>query len=65
MSRKSTPRKPALRSWRITLIRHKGERLGTVEAPDAETAIKMAIEQFGVSEAHRARLIALPVGVMG
>jgi hypothetical protein len=33
--------KAKLRQWRITLIRHKGERLGTVEAPDADTAIKV------------------------
>jgi hypothetical protein len=35
--------------------------LGQVEAPDAESAIKAAIETFGVDEAHRSRLIAQPV----
>ena len=43
------------------LIRHKGERIGTVEAPDAETAIKIAAEQFNLPEAQRSRLIAQPV----
>jgi 1,2-phenylacetyl-CoA epoxidase PaaB subunit len=42
MSRKSIPRKPALRSWRVTLIRQAEQWVGTVRAPDAETAIKIA-----------------------
>jgi hypothetical protein len=41
------PSKPS-REWRITLIRAKGRYLGRVEAPDAESAIKAAIEQFGI-----------------
>lgn len=53
--------KKPLREWRITPIRAKGQYLGRVEAPDAETAIKRAIEEFGVDEAHRSRLIAQPV----
>jgi len=44
-----------LRSWRITLIRQKGQRLGTVEAPDADSAIKIAIEQFGITDPQRQR----------
>jgi hypothetical protein len=38
-----------LRSWRITVLRKKGERLGTVEAPDAATAIKLAIERYKIT----------------
>jgi hypothetical protein len=62
MARKPTspPKKP-LREWRITLIRAKGRYLGHVEAPDAETAVERAIAEFGVSEAHRSRLIAQPI----
>ncbi len=45
-----------LREWRITLIRRKGRYLGRIEAADAESAIKSAIEQFAVDEAHRSRL---------
>jgi hypothetical protein len=56
------PTKPATRQWRITLIRKKGARLGTVEAPDAETAIKIAIEQFGITDPERQRrLVAQPI----
>lgn len=54
------PKKP-LQMWRITLIRAKGQYLGRVEAPDAESAIERAIEEFGIDEAHRSRLIAEPV----
>ena len=50
-----------LREWRITLLRKKGQYLGRVEAPDADAAIKVAIEEFRVDEAHRSRLIARPV----
>ena len=39
--------KATQRQWRITLIRHKGERLGTVEAPDAETATKSPSRNSG------------------
>ena len=54
--------KPALRSWRIVLIRKKGERLGTVEAPDAETGIRVAIEDFGIDNPHwQRRLAATPI----
>ena len=42
----ATPPKKPVREWRITLIRAKGQYLGRVEAPDAESAIKRAIEQF-------------------
>jgi hypothetical protein len=49
------------REWRITLIRAKGRYLGRVEAPDADSAIAKAIEEFAVPEAHRSRLIAQPV----
>ena len=39
---------PRTRRWRIILVRHKGVGvyLGTVEAPDAETAAKVAAEEF-------------------
>jgi hypothetical protein len=59
--KKAAPPKKPLREWRITLIRKKGQYLGRVEAPDAESAIKRAIEEFGVDEAHRSRLVAQPV----
>lgn len=60
MKNPSAPKKPN-REWRITLIRKKGQYLARVEAPDAESAIKRAVEEFQVDEAHRARLIAEPI----
>lgn len=61
MPRKPTKSKGALREWRITLVRAKGQYLGRVEAPNAESAIKIAAEQFNVSDAQRSRMIAQPV----
>jgi hypothetical protein len=43
-------------------IRHNGERIGTVEAPDADTAIKVAIEEYGIIDPERQRrFVAQPV----
>ena len=61
MSPKSTKPKETMRRWRIILVRAKGQRLGTVEAPDVDSAIKIAIAEFSVAEAQRSRLIAQPV----
>jgi hypothetical protein len=58
VSRKPTKSTGALRECRITLVRAKGQYLGRVEAPDAESAIKIAIAEFNVPEAPRSRLIA-------
>jgi hypothetical protein len=49
--------KPLTR-WRINLTCKKGERLGVAKAPDAESAIEAAVEQFGVDPAHRSRWAA-------
>lgn len=35
-----------LRSWRVILMRSKGEHLGTVEAPDRESAEAAAIRNL-------------------
>lgn len=44
-----------LRRWRIVLIRKPGQYLGTVEAADAEGAIKVAIKEFGIDDHDRQR----------
>jgi hypothetical protein len=50
-------------TWEITLIRERGKFLGHVEAPDAETAIKVAIEQFQITNPEQQRrLIARRTG---
>ena len=46
---KGARKKPAaanLRSWRVIIMRSKGEYLGSVEAPDRERAEAVAIKQF-------------------
>jgi hypothetical protein len=48
-----------LPSWRITLIRKRGEILGVVAASDAKSAIEVAIREFQITDPHRQqRLIA-------
>ena len=45
------PKKPAnLGSWRVIIIRSKGEYLGSVEAPDRERAEAVAIKQFALDD---------------
>jgi hypothetical protein len=47
VSKRTKPKKPAnLRSWRVIIIRSKGEYLGSVEAPDRERAEAVAVKQF-------------------
>jgi len=44
------------------VVRAKGQYVGRVEAPDAETAIKVAIEQFGITDTQQQkRLVAQPI----
>ena len=48
--------------WRISRIRsNKAEQLGTVEAADAQAAIRTAIKSFGITNPeHQRRLAARP-----
>jgi hypothetical protein len=46
-----------LRSWRVTLMRSKGEHLGTVEAPDRERAEAVAVKLFDLDRDQRSRLL--------
>ena len=47
MSRRIRPKKPAnLGSWRVIIMRSKGEHIGTVEEPDRERAEAAAIKQW-------------------
>jgi len=45
------------RRWRVVLLRHKGEILGTVEAPDGEAAKAAAAVQFDLDEVQRNRIV--------
>jgi hypothetical protein len=62
MARKPTSPEKRLRIWRI---RARRKTLGWVAEPDAESAIRAAIEEFPVDKAHQNRLIAQPVGMRG
>ena len=58
--RKITRQRPTaakLRSWRVIIIRSKGEYFGSVEAPDRERAQAVAIKQFALDNDQRSRLL--------
>jgi hypothetical protein len=62
MPRESTPKAAPRRRWRIIEIRKRGQTIATVHAPDADAAIRKAIEDYGITEPHRQRrLVAQPV----
>ena len=56
---KAVRKKPAanLRSWRVIIIRSKGEYLDSVEAPDRERAEAVVIKQFELDDDQRRRLL--------
>jgi hypothetical protein len=45
------------RRWRVVLLRHKGEILGTVEAPEAQAAKAVAAVPFNLDEVRRNRIM--------
>jgi hypothetical protein len=48
--------------WRITRITGKGALyLGEVEAPDAESAIKVAVKKYSIEPQDRSRVAAQPI----
>ena len=56
-----SPAKPKQRpvaEWQISRVAKKAIYLGQVEAADAETAIKRAIEKYDIAAEHQARLAA-------
>ena len=64
-SKKDSPAKLASRikrRWRVVLLRHKGEILGEVEAPDVATAKAAAAVQFDLDEIQRGRIIVQQLG---
>jgi hypothetical protein len=44
--------------WHIYLFHKKGEFVGAVEAPDKETAIKIAIEQFAIRDPEKQKRLS-------
>ena len=51
------PKQPESRAWRASLLRAKAEYLGIVHAPDREAAEAAAVEQFGLNDEQRKRLV--------
>ena len=45
------------KSWRVILIRARGELLGYVEAPDRERAAAVAVKLFDLDQDQRSRLL--------
>ena len=59
-SKKEHPAKLAgriKRRWRVVLLRHKGEILGTIEAPHVASAKAAAAVLFGLDEIQRNRIM--------
>jgi hypothetical protein len=59
---KTARKKPTaakLRSWRVIVMRSRGEYLGSVEAPDREKAESVAIKLFALDDDQRSRLLIL------
>jgi hypothetical protein len=46
-----------LRSWRVSIIRKRGQYLGTVEAPNEKAAEAAAAAEFDLSDEERRRLV--------
>ena len=59
-----TPRRKAaaarkaakLRSWRVSILRQRGQYLGTVQALDERSAEAAAVAEFNLNEEQRKRL---------
>ena len=45
------------RTWRVAIVRKRGEFLGTVEAVDREAAEAAAVEAFNLTDEQRKRLV--------
>jgi hypothetical protein len=57
--RRAMPKPKSTPTWRIHVIRKKGEYLGTVEAPTAEAAVQVAIKEYDITDPERRkRLVA-------
>jgi len=56
--KKSTP----LPRWRIIEIANKGRHVATLRAADADAAIRMALEEYEITDPHRQRRpVAQPI----
>jgi hypothetical protein len=58
-SPKKKPTAAKLRNWRIAIMCARAHGLGTVAAPDRQSAEPEAVKAFGLSEDQRKRLLIL------
>ena len=56
-SARKRPTAAKLRSWRVSIIRKRGQYLGTVEAPNEKAAESAAVAEFDLSEEQRRWLV--------
>jgi hypothetical protein len=54
-SKKTTAAK--VRTWRVSIIRKRGQYLGTVEAPNEKAAEAAAVREFDLSDEQCRRLV--------
>jgi hypothetical protein len=55
--RRKRPTAAKLRTWRVSIIRKRGQYLGTVEAPNEKAAKAAAVAEFDLSAERRQRLV--------
>jgi hypothetical protein len=48
---------PKLRSWLVSIIRKRGQYLGTVETPNEKAAEAATVAEFDLSDEQRRRLV--------
>jgi hypothetical protein len=57
-TRPASKRKAAkLRSWRVSILRARGEYIGDVQAPDERAAEAAAVAKFNLDHEQRRRLV--------
>jgi hypothetical protein len=59
-----SPAKPKQRTtaeWQITRVAKRAHYIGQIQAPDADAAIKRAIEKYDIAAEHQGRLAARPI----
>jgi hypothetical protein len=57
ISPKKLSKAAKLRSWRVSIIRRRGQYLGTVEAHDVKAAEAAAVAEFDLNDEQRRRLV--------
>jgi hypothetical protein len=55
--KRKKPTAAKLRSWRVSIIRKRGQYLGTVEARDQKAAEAAVVAEFDLSVEQRRRLV--------